>query len=1461
MRTLGQLLFLLVVAAFSQAAVADEPAPLKLLFLGDDGHHRPAERFAQLQPRMQPRGIELVYTDRLEDLNREVLDGYDGLIIYANQEVISPDQERALLEYVESGGGFVPLHCASYCFLNSPAYIALVGAQFQRHGGQVFGTEIANPEHPVIRGFGGFRSWDETYIHSMLTDDRTVLEYRVEGEQAKGRDREPFTWVRTQGEGRVFYTAWGHDERTWSNPGFINLVERGIRWACKQDPTVAGAYAERQPFVMPDMTELRSDVEPFEYEEVGNKIPNYVAGERWGEQGEPLTKMQRPLSPEESLKHYVTPVGFHAELYAAEPELGAKPIAMAWDDRGRLWVSQTIDYPNELRQPGEGNDRITICEDTTGDGRADQFTVFAERLSIPTAIVHYRGGVIVQDGAQTLFLKDTDGDDQADVRKVLITGWGMNDTHGGVSNFRYGLDNWIWAMQGYNDSRPEFAGGQSQRFRMGFFRFKLDGNDPPEVVDLEFIRSTDNNTWGLGISEEGLIFGSTANRNPSVFMPIANRYYEQVRGWGPTQLRSIADTHLFEPITDKVRQVDQHGGYTAGAGHAIYTARTYPKQWWNRTAFVNGPTGHLTGVFVLEPSGAGFTSHSPGNLIASDDEWAAPIVAEVGPDGNVWVIDWYNYIIQHNPTPQGFETGRGAAYETDLRDKTHGRILRVAHATEPPAPPSLAIDDTEALVAALGHSNMLWRLHAQRLLIERGQADVVPALCELVRDTSVDAIGLNPAAIHALWTLHGLGAIESFSGEVGEALAAALEHPSAGVRRNALQVLPNAPESTLAVLRGGLADDSDPQVRLAAILALADLPGVAGIGEALSTLAADPMIMGDRWLSDAVTSAAAAHADDFLLAYAQTDGSVAEPTARVVERVAEHVARGRQVDALDQVLRLTAEARTDRVAPVLRGLSNGWPRGYQQSISPETEAALLQLAGRLPAPELSQLIALAESLGTDAFEAYAEQVAASLRERLEDDSLDDQQRLAAASQLVELRPEDSDAVEAVLATIGLQTPPETAAQLIGTLEASRSAELGGLLVERLAEWTPAIREPAIRLLLSRPEWTTSLLDALEAGDANLSDLPLDQRQALAAHPNEEIRQRATAVMERGGGLPSPDRVAVIERYMAAAEHQGNADRGRALYTEHCSKCHRHGSLGQEVGPDLTGMAVHPKEELLVHILDPSRSVEGNFRAYMVLTVEGRVLTGMLAGESKTTVELIDTNAKRETVSRSDIEELTASSKSVMPEGFEDQLDVAAMTDLLEFLTTRGRYLPLDLRPATTVSTARPMFYGSPGEVFGFDEWGPKEFNGVPFVVLNPLEGRVANAIMLHGPQGSVPPTLPPRVELPVGAAASAVHLLGGIGGWNAKQPIENGPPVMTVRVHYADGQTEDHVLRDGVHFADYIGPFDVPGSEPAFRMQGRQVRYLKLEMGRKDQPIEKLEFIKARLASAPITLAVTIESP
>lgn len=342
---------------------------------------------------------------------------------------------------------------------------------------------------------------------------------------------------------------------------------------------------------------------PFTYREAPDELPNYLAGEKWGTQGQALTRMQAPMSPEDSAKRLVVQPGFTTSLFAAEPDI-TKPIALAWDERGRLWVAETVDYPNEQQPEGQGRDRIKICEDTHGDGKADKSTVFADKLSIPTSLCFGNGGLIVIEGGHTLFLKDTNGDDRADERKVLFSGWNMGDTHATASNLRYGLDNWIWGTVGYSGFDGQ-AGGKNVKFGMGVFRFKPDGSA------LEFIRSSKNNTWGLGLTEDGVVLGSTANGNAAWYMPIPNRYYEAVSGWNSSRMETVGDSQAIYPVTEKVRQVDWHNKHTAGAGSALYTARAFPQGFWNQISFACEPTGDRTANSRLaryQRSGFGYSA-------------------------------------------------------------------------------------------------------------------------------------------------------------------------------------------------------------------------------------------------------------------------------------------------------------------------------------------------------------------------------------------------------------------------------------------------------------------------------------------------------------------------------------------------------------------------------------------------------------------------------------------------------------------------------------------------------------------------------------------------------------------------------------------------------------------------------------------------------------------------------------
>lgn len=934
----------------SQDSAPSAKNGLHVLFLGDYGIHQPAERIQEAIPYLAKEGIYVTYTDRQEDLNPERLANFDIFMFYGNRDYLPPDQEKALLDFVHNGGGFVALHSASASFLNSDAFINLVGGAFNWHGGKVFGTERTVSDHPVFDGVPEFESWDETYVHVAHNPDRTVLSVQSE----EGHD-EPWTWVRNHGEGRVFYTAWGHDSRTWTNPGFQALLENGIRWA-------AGDDALSRDYSPPALT----------YGE--GELPYYPPGQPWGTIGDPFTQVQNPFTPEEALEHIFADPAFRVEMFAADPDV-INPIDMTWDEEGRLWVVETVDYPNSFTDNREGNDRIKVLEDTNGDGVADNITVFAEGLNIPTSLTLANGGVLVSQAPDILFFKDTTGDGKADLKETVVTGFGTFDTHAGPSNLHYGFDNQIWGVVGYSAFEGT-VGGESHQFSQGIFRFT------PEGDRMEFVSNTTNNTWGLGFSEEGVVFGSTANGNPAVHSAVPNRFYDKVEGIGRPRLPMIADTDRFFPIADSVRQVDHHGRFTSAAGFHLYTARDFPKEYWNRIAFVTEPTGHLMAKFIVEPDGSTFEAKNAWNFLASQDEWFSPIQAKVGPDGALWVIDWYNLVIQHNPTPGGWDNGEGNAYVNELRDREHARIYRVVYegATEK-EPLNLKDASADQLVSALSHDNLFWRLTAQRLLVERGETDILQDLYSLIEDKQTDELGLAPGALHALWTLDGLGQLRGGNREALEVATAALHHPAASVRRAALMALPRNIQTRNYILRAGFLPNpdvptgigyrpmsGDPQIRLAALLALGEMPASAEAGRTVAETILRPENVNDRWIRDAATAAGVQHLQGFMEYVMQrrvnprADSTQIGNIQTVISRVSGHYVHTMNPQAemvADFLLSLDQIDETIGIG-LVQGAAEAWPETEGPVFSSAQRNSLQNLRGSLPESYDEALDLLAE---------------------------------------------------------------------------------------------------------------------------------------------------------------------------------------------------------------------------------------------------------------------------------------------------------------------------------------------------------------------------------------------------------------------------------------------------------------------------------------------------------------------
>ena len=296
-------------------------APIKILvLLQEQPQHSATAIYQAIGAPLARRGIQL--TPALTPagaLTPERLNYYDALMIFGNHAAMTPDQEKALVDFVEGGKGVIAIHSAIEMFAGSERYAALVGAQGKTDAGSEFTAEIVQPSHPAVQGVKPFATWDEGVVYTKQNPtDRTVLMERAD---AKGRT--PWTWVRTQGKGRVFYTAYGHDARTWSNPGFLSLLERAAAWAVPEP-----ARQAFQQLKMPEVTYVD-----------GLTVPNY-------ENRDPAPKYQLPFPEPEARKFIQIPAEFTLDLFAAEPDI-IKPITFAFDERGRMWIAETVDYPNE----------------------------------------------------------------------------------------------------------------------------------------------------------------------------------------------------------------------------------------------------------------------------------------------------------------------------------------------------------------------------------------------------------------------------------------------------------------------------------------------------------------------------------------------------------------------------------------------------------------------------------------------------------------------------------------------------------------------------------------------------------------------------------------------------------------------------------------------------------------------------------------------------------------------------------------------------------------------------------------------------------------------------------------------------------------------------------------------------------------------------------------------------------
>jgi putative membrane-bound dehydrogenase-like protein len=942
----------------------------------------------------------------------------------------------------------------------------------------------------------------------------------------------------------------------------------------------------------------------------------------------------RPLSPQQSLAALRVREGLRAELVVAEP-LVVDPVAIAFGPDGKLWVAEMLDYP-----AGKGGDykpggRIRLLESTGGDGQYDRATVFLDNIPFPTGVTVWRKGVLVCAAPDILYAEDTDGDGKADVVRKVYSGFGTGNYQARVNSLEYGLDGWVYGSCGG-------FGGRIQGFPLKVGAAKpapveLGNRDFRCKPDLGLIEPATGRTqqgrvrddWGnwFGCDNSTLcrhypLADHYLRRNPHVAPPAAGVLVPS--GPDPNRLYPIQkDLQLF-------KLSGPPGRTTAACGLGINRDNLLGKEYAGN-AFVCEPVNLLVHRMVLSPRGSTFVSHrakgeETSEFLASTDTWFRPVQVRTGPDGALWVVDMYRYVIEH---PRWIPPAELA--KVDLRaGSTMGRIYRIVPKDgKPRTPPRLDKLDTAGLVAALDSPNGWQRDMAAQMLLWRGDRAATEALRRLAADSP-----RAEARLHALCVLDGLG------GLTARTVLQGLRDPSAGVRRHAVRLserfLADSPEVGSALLP--LTKDADAQVQLQLVYSLGEWRD-ARAGRALAELALQPD--ADAYLSAAVLSSVRRENLGDVLTGVFAGGADRPPPERLVERLLSSAAALGDSQAFARSLKKVSTPREGRLA--------SWQ--------------LAALAGALEA-----LQRRGQSLEQVADSGLRDQVRAALaqaRTTAADVRASEAERLSA----VRVLGRDAAGRDADLAVLGKLLSPRHAP----ALQSAAAAALGRIPDERVAAtlsagwkgYTPALRPQVLDLLLSRAAWQRHLLGAIEKRVIPAAHLDAGRRQRLLAHKDAQVRARAAQVF---AGAADADRRKVLDAYRAALKQAGDRARGKVVFVKNCAACHRLHGDGHAVGPDLAALANKSSEYLLTEILDPNRNVDTRYIEYVATTSDGRTFTGMLASETATGIVLRGQEGREQPLLRNELEALHSLGKSLMPEGLEKTISQQEMADLLAYLT-------------------------------------------------------------------------------------------------------------------------------------------------------------------------------------------------
>lgn len=959
--------------------------------------------------------------------------------------------------------------------------------------------------------------------------------------------------------------------------------------------------------------------------------------------------------------------GFQIELIASEP-LVSDPVAMEIDENGVLYVLEMHGYPLDT----SGSGYVKTLHDTDGDGRMDESRIFAEGLLLPTGIMRWKNGVLVTDPPNVVYLEDTNGDGQADRREVVLTGFAVSNPQHNMNTPLLGLDNWIYlahepvvtakvyaeefgdrGSEVHYPQRPdgprlaENAAGRSVRFR-------------PDSFELE---STSSKTqFGHTFDEWGRRF-LVSNANHIYHEVIAAPYLQRAPDLPvASATHSISDhgaaAEVFPITRNAERQLLTDAGvFTSACGLTAYAGGLFPETFRNVT-FVAEPVNNLVHADRLRGDGATFTAsrvYEDREFLASTDPWFRPVNMYIGPDGALYLMDYYRQIIEHPEWMAEEAIQSGALYN----GKDMGRIYRISPKGSTGASwtksPLFRNATEQLLVESLNSPNIWWRRHAQRLLLDRRNPQALPTLEALASNANAPL-----GRIHALWTLQGLDRLP-------EALIVdALSDASPGVRENAIQIaeirMSESPEIATALQQ--LQNDPEARVRYQALCSLGflDTPRAAQARETI--LFKD---IEDPWVQIAALTARSLNSGELLEAVLTQFQPGVPAYASLVDRLSSMEGASGEADEIRVLIRRATDSKQEDAqawqAAILQGLGRGLKGKTTtlESLRSERELLVRTVFDHDAAPVRSASIALLEQLGLpDGRKAKA---ALERAARLASDGAADLQRRTEAIRFLALQ--NPAASEGLFKRLMIPAEPlQIQRQALDSLSSIRDLTVSQFVLEKWPTLTPELRDAAVDTFFASDQRIALLLDALEGGRIQPSSVGWRRSVRLMAHGNEALRTRARALLSKR----DEGRQQVIADYQDAMGDHGDYENGRAVFMENCAMCHRMGDeAGAAFGPDLGMMRNRSRDTILADILNPNRAIADGFDLWMLELVSGETLQGVVSAESPSALTLLHQSGAETTVPRQDLQSLAALGISAMPSGLESSIDPQQMADLIAFI--------------------------------------------------------------------------------------------------------------------------------------------------------------------------------------------------